>query len=84
VLQQAFIISSYSIHDNLDPEHKRSESEINHALQQAQLSDFNSKSMTSSLSTGQIQLLSLAQAFLSNEPKIVLLDEPTSQIDATT
>jgi len=32
VLQQAFIISSYSIHDNLDPEHKRSETEINYAL----------------------------------------------------
>lgn len=40
--------------------------------------------MTNGLSAGQIQLLSLAQAFLNKKAKIVLLDEPTSQIDSQT
>lgn len=84
MLQQAFIISSYNIKENLDPEHRVSEADVNRALSQAQLTDFNTHSMTSSLSTGQIQLLSLAQAFLSKDSKIVLLDEPTSQIDSVT
>ena len=60
------------------------DADINEALQKACLGEFNARSMTSSLSTGQIQLLSLAQSFLNKKSKILLLDEPTSQIDSQT
>jgi len=84
VLQQAFVISNYNIKDNLDAEGALTETDIQNALTKACLGEFKPTSLTSSLSTGQIQLLSLAQAFLSKRAKLVLLDEPTSQIDSAT
>ena len=60
------------------------DADVNRALSKSCLGDFNAKSMTNSLSVGQIQLLSLAQAFLGAPSKVVLLDEPTSQIDGAT
>ena len=54
-------------------------------LDQAGLSDINLNDKAKILSGGQIQLLSIAQAMLNpNDASILLLDEPTSQIDAET
>jgi ABC-type multidrug transport system fused ATPase/permease subunit len=52
VLQSAFVISTNNIKDNLDAEGRYSDNEINEALEKACLGEFNSRSMTSSLSTG--------------------------------
>jgi ABC-type multidrug transport system fused ATPase/permease subunit len=68
----------------LDAEGNSTEAEINEALEKASLGEFNARSMTSNLSTGQIQLLSLASAFLNKKSRLLLLDEPTSQIDSAT
>jgi ABC-type multidrug transport system fused ATPase/permease subunit len=38
--------------------------------------------LANDLSTGQQQLLTLAHALLNDQCRIILLDEPTAQVDA--
>ena len=47
------------------------------------MKQFNLNSMATDLSQGQQQLLTLAYALLRQESRLILLDEPTSQIDFT-
>ncbi|CDW76184.1 multidrug resistance-associated protein 4 isoform x3 [Stylonychia lemnae] len=84
ILQTNFVINSGSIQENLDPQIKHPNEKIKQALDKACLGEFNPQSPCNTLSAGQIQLLSLAHAFLNTESKLILLDEPTSQIDGQT
>ena len=47
------------------------------------MKQFNLNSIATDLSQGQQQLLTLAYALLRQESRLILLDEPTSQIDYT-
>ena len=88
-MQQPFVIPDDSIRENLDPLGLKSDRQLGDAVIESSLLkvddtlDLDSKA--SQLSTGQVQLLALTQSLLqlkSGKSRILLLDEPTSQIDS--
>jgi ABC-2 type transport system ATP-binding protein len=58
---------------------RRPENKIDYLLQTFEMGEVKTKQVRT-LSTGQLSRLNLAKAFI-NEPKILLLDEPTASLD---
>lgn len=87
VLQHPFVVQTDTVRQNLDPLGHYSTEKLEMALKNASLASLESKnSLTLSqqandLSIGQQQLLTLAYALLHDECHLILLDEPTAQVD---
>jgi len=91
VLQNPYINENETIRNNLlglcsieasDPKNDIPDSKLRDVLERASLQDIDLYDRASTLSGGQVQLLSMAKAMLnSNKASILLLDEPTSHID---
>lgn len=92
VLQHPFVVQTDTIRQNLDPQGEFETSKIKNALKSAALVQDTQEGTTTQsldlnqqandLSIGQQQLLTLAYALLHDKCHVILLDEPTAQVDA--
>lgn len=88
VLQHPFVVQTDTVRMNLDPLGKLSDNLLVQALKRAALASTEAgnygldlNQVCSDLSVGQQQLLTLAFALLHDECHLILLDEPTAQVD---
>jgi len=83
--QTPLLLSPGSIGHNIDPFGKHSIDKIQECMRKVGLDPRNIEDEGSELSSGQQQLLALARLLLFDHvPKIIVMDEPTANIDSVT